>query len=195
MEVERLLKKIAENLSSPLLEVSEKGAKSVENFTIDCNDLDEKYLTKDICGTESSEEFQKMFKKLKKIEQSPCLYYFEIISDISTKEIISAFDACNKNKPARENTVPKNSKILYVGKVSGCIWGRLIMHLGFHTNKNGGNPKRSNVHGLYLFDWAKDLGIKLKFWVFEFENNMCGLMEVIEKSLAEELKPIIGKHK
>jgi len=117
------------------------------------------------------------------------------LSDISNEKIIEKFAACKKSKPARNNIVPQNSKILYVGKVESCIWGRLIMHLGFHTNKNQGNPQESNVHGLYLSDWTKGLELKLKFTILEFEKNMIDLMEVMEKSLAKKLQPIIGKHK
>jgi hypothetical protein len=54
-----------------------------------------------------------------------------------------------------------------------------------NKNKNGGNRKKSNVHGLYLSDWAKDLGIKLKFTVFEFENNMSDLMVQFSKKLTK----------
>lgn len=184
------IREIAKKYENTFSFVAEFGAKSIQSYEINCTDLDESYFTQDI---RDAEKFQPMFNELQKI-QNPCVYYFEIQSDISTETIIDSINASGKNTPAIKNVISEDSKILYVGK-SHCVWGRLIAHLGFHTSKNSGNPAPSNVHGLYLFDWAKDLNLRLNFYVFEFEEDMKDLVEVLERKFADMLNPIIGKHR
>lgn len=184
------IRKIAKKYENMFSFVAEFGAKRIQSYVINCTDLDERYFTQDI---RNAEKFQPMFNELQKI-QNPCVYCFEIQSDISAETIIDGINASGKNIPAIKNEVSKDSKILYVGR-SNCVWGRLIAHLGFHTNKNSGNPIPSSIHGLYLFDWAKGLNLKLKFHVFEFEEDMKDLVEVLERKFADMLNPIIGKHR
>jgi hypothetical protein len=195
--VNDIIKERSEKYRVAFAGVAEQGAKEY-SCEIDCANLRD-FVKENI--TESS-EYKEIFDALKE-RTGPCVYYFEILAGPSQGDIIERFNVCKENKPAlKKNPKDSNSKILYVGKVEGfnpeisAIAGRLIMHLGFHTNKNSGNPEPSNVHGLYLFDWAKDLGLKLRFHVFEFkfEKETKGLVGIIEKDLAKELKPIIGKH-
>jgi hypothetical protein len=190
-----LIRERSEKYRAAFAGVAESGAKEY-CCEIDCANLRD-FKKENI--TESS-EYKEIFDALKEMT-GPCVYYFEILSDINKDIIIEKFNDCGENKPALKKRL-KDSKILYVGKVEGfnpeisAIAGRLIMHLGFHTNKNSGNPEPSNVHGLYLFDWAKDLGLKLRFHVFEFkfEKETKGLVGIIEKDLAKRLEPIIGRH-
>lgn len=79
------------------------------------------------------------------------------------------------------------SKCLYVGKVKKTVWGRVIQHLGFY--------KVAKTQGLQLFEWARDLDLKLKMHVYEFEEDMCDLVSIMELELARKKKPIIGKHR
>jgi hypothetical protein len=194
-----LIRKRSKKYRDAFAGVEEQGAKEY-SCEIDCANLRD-FVKENI--TESS-EYKEIFDALKEMT-GPCVYYFEILAGPSQDDIIERFNVCKENKPALKKN-PKdrnNSKILYVGKVEGfnpeisAIAGRLIMHLGFHTNKNGGSPERSKVHGLYLFDWAKEIKLKLKFHVFEFEfeEDTKGLVGIIEKDLANELKPLIGKHR
>ena len=183
MNTNELIKTQAIKLSSACISVAKNGI-IVKEYQINGSDLDEKYLKEDI---RDAEKFKKMFAELATIENKPCVYYFEVLSDISANEIVDKFKSSTKNTPAL-NSIVSQSKILYVGKVNAYVWGRLIMHLGFHTNKT----TESNVHGLHLADWAKNLNVK--FVVLEFEEDMRNLMEVMEKFLAKELQPIIGKH-
>ena len=67
------------------------------------------------------------------------------------------------------------------------MFGRFIQHLGFH--------KAKSTQGLQLFYWAKNLSLSLKLTMLEFEPDMINLMTVLENEVANELKPIIGKHK
>lgn len=173
------------------------GAKSYHEYEINCSDLNERFITEDIrCST----EYEKMFLDLKEIESNPCIYYFEILSDIEPETIVKSIKNINdltekqrKIIPAIKSNYPRSSNVLYIGKVNSCFWGRLITHLGFHTHKNGGNtPAASGNHGLQLYLWAGDLSLRLK--VIEFEPEMKDLMPVLEKELARRLSPIIGKH-
>ena len=182
------VKEFGKEIAQKFASVGERGAKSIFEYEINCVDLEEKYLHEDI---RYSEKYKDLFEKLQKTEHNPCVYYFEIVSDITPDIIVEKINKTDRNKPAIKDNYPKDSKILYVGKVKGCFWGRLIMHMGYHTQKSG---ILSYAHGLQLHHWAKELSLKLKVHVFEFEPDMADLMKVFENQFAKELRPIIGKH-
>ncbi|MFD2943288.1 hypothetical protein [Flavobacterium notoginsengisoli] len=92
----------------------------------------------------------------------------------------------SKVVPAIKKNFPK-SKVLYVGKVKKGIWGRLAQHLGYY--------KTTRAQGLQLFSWTKGTNVSLKMNILEFEYEMADYIGVLENKLAEELKPILGKHK
>lgn len=166
--------------------------KNISHYEIDCSQLDNKYIHQDI---RQSEHFKKIFYELEKIEKKPCVYYFEIISDISSLTIVNSLINSDGEgtKPAIKKKYPQESNILYVGKVKSAVWGRLISHMGFHTNKTKPGIQ-SIAHGLQLRNWAKELNIHLNFHVHSFEPEMAEYMNIIERKLAKELNPIIGKH-
>jgi hypothetical protein len=76
--------------------------------------------------------------------------------------------------------------VLYVGKVKKVLWGRVIQHLGF--------SKTAGTQGLQLYHWARGLSLELKLTVLEFEANMADLLPLVEKAVAKQLKPLLGKH-
>jgi hypothetical protein len=192
MNTKEFIKTQAERLSLACANLA-KNDVSIREFQIDSSDLDEKYLNQDI---RDAEKFKEMFAYLSKIDNKPCLYYFEIQSDINSQTVFNQFKEFAKTSekvmPATYKNYPKDSKVLYVGKVNSHIVGRLTTHLGFLTREKNGERVPLNSHGLQLYRWAKDL--KIKFTVLQFDDDMRDLMEVMEKSLAKELKPIIGKH-
>ncbi len=194
--MEEILKNEVLQLHNALNNYLVLGPRNIEEFKIDCSFLDERYFNEDI---RHSIEFKSIFEKLEKIQNSPCLYVFEVISENSTNEIITKLknfgNQTEKVIPKLKSKIPQNSKILYVGKVNNMVWGRLITHLGFHTHKNNGIPRVSINHGLQLFFWTKEIGLELKFTVIEFEQNMKDVLPFLEKRLADKLNPIIGKHK
>ncbi|WP_304342930.1 hypothetical protein [Chryseobacterium koreense] len=131
-----------------------------------------------------------MFSELNEMS-GPCLYFFEITSDHLSSDIIDRIKIYSKTEnskaiPAIKKTIPE-SNVLYVGKVKGNFWGRLIQHMGYY--------KVNRTQGLQLFYWAKELDLSLKLTVMEFESEMIDIMEVLESGLAKRLKPILGKHK
>lgn len=194
--MEDIVKSEVKVLNIALTNYLASGSKSIQEFKIDCSKLDERFFNEDI---RHSLEFKEMFQELEKIQNNPCLYVFEIESEIPANNIIESLknfgNQTEKVIPKIKTKIPKNSKTLYVGKANSLVWGRLITHLGFHTHKNKGNPRASINHGLQLYFWAKQLSLQLKYTVIEFENDMKEVLPVLEKQLASKLNPIIGKHK
>lgn len=184
--MEKIIKEVSGNAVISLQYVSKNGAKNTKEFYINCSELEDYNLS----NITNSEKHNKMFTELRELV-GPCLYYFEIISDNLTSEIVNKIKEYSntensKSIPAIKKTIVE-SKILYVGKVKRHFWGRLIQHLGYY--------KVNRTQGLQLFYWAKELNLNLKLTVFEFEPEMINLMEVLENELAKQLKPILGKHK
>lgn len=170
-------------------EAREKGPRKHLTINIPCGSLKEEWDRIDI---RDSEEYQQAFKDLMAI-QGPVVYYFEIVNrSVSNEDIYEAIKAYS-NKPESRNTTavkkhcdPETS-ILYVGKVKGGVWGRLIQHLGYYRQKGTG--------ALQLYHWAKEIKLELKMHVFEFEQEMADLVGFMEYKMAKELKPLLGKHK
>jgi len=48
---------------------------------------------------------------------------------------------------------------------------------------------------LRLFFWVQNISLQLNLYIVEFDTEMQDLMSVIELRIANELNPIIGKHK
>jgi hypothetical protein len=113
------------------------------------------------------------------------------ISKTTPKEIVDSIQAYSLSENARPVPAIKTNypqtNILYVGKVKGKFYGRVIQHLGFHRDKG--------TQGLQLCYWAKRLNLKLKITAMEFENDAKDLIPIFENCLADKLKPILGKHK
>jgi len=167
--------------------VRANGVKKEYSFTVDCSDLDD-YNHVDI---RESDKFKLIFDELKNAS-GPTLYWIDVVSDTDTKKIIEAlnnYKTSDKPKatPALKSNIDYNSKTLYVGKVKGTFWGRLIQHLGFF--------KVNATQGLQLFYWTKELSLTLRCNILEFDNNMADTMPIIEYAFAGRLHPLIGKHK
>lgn len=187
MEVNtHLITEICQDWGKMLNSVSESSGKCKHIVkSINCGLLDEIYLKQDI---RDAEDFKELFNGLNK--DAPSLYVFEIVSEQPQSEIKEAFIKYSKKK---ERQTPafykknKESKILYVGKVSGAnLWGRIIYHLGVGEKSQG--------HGLQLLHWAKSFRLELKLHIFEFEQINNHLLQGLEYQLADQLKPLIGKH-
>jgi hypothetical protein len=162
---------------------------NIHSFEIDCQKLSPHFYTNDI---RDSEEFKSLFKSVTQISK-PVVYWFEIISNTTQQEIIEKLILYKQQvnaraTPAIKKITPTDSRILYVGKVKGGFWGRLITHLGYLKGTG-------QTQGLQLDSWATGINLKLRLCILEFDKNMEDFMSVIEYSFAKELKPIIGKHK
>ncbi|HPH36261.1 MAG TPA: hypothetical protein PL108_01290 [Sediminibacterium sp.] len=170
-----------------LEQVRSNGLKNDLSFTINCSDLEDfNYI-----DIRQSTKFKPIFDQLI-TANGPILYWFEIISNTETKKILESLNNYKdsdkpKATPALKQKIDYDSRVLYVGKVKGIFWGRLIQHLGFF--------KVNATQGLQLFYWAKDLSLDLKIHVLEFDKNMADIMPIIEYAFAKKLQPLIGKHK
>jgi hypothetical protein len=134
------------------------------SFEINCSDLEDF----NFIDIRQSDKFKVIFDKLM-VLRGPTLYWFEIISDIDTRKVIEEFNnyktgMSSKATPAFKNTLDYDSKTLYVGKVKGTFWGRLIQHLGFF--------KVNGTQGLQLYYWAKDISLNLRVKIFVFDENI-----------------------
>lgn len=167
-------------------QVKTKGAKKYYSFEIGCEELED--FNK--IPIQNSEKYRSLFMNLMEIS-GPVVYWFEIISDINSEKIITELNHYKlkkeRNTPAIRKNINPNSKILYVGKVKLKFFGRFIQHLGFYKN--------NQTQGLQLFYWAKEISIKLKVHVLEFEKDMEDYIPIIELEFSKYLEPLIGKHK
>lgn len=185
IDFSKIIKEVASKEMSPLLVISEQGYKQKYDFIIDCADIQD-YNTINII---SSIEHKDLFTQLVKIK-GPVVYIFEIISSTNSNDIVENIKNYSKTEKSKKTPAIKviypDTNILYIGKVKRNFWGRVIQHLGFY--------KISQTQGLQLYYWAKPLKLKLLLHVFEFNNDSVELLPVLEKGLALELKPILGKH-
>ena len=126
------------------------------------------------------------------------LYYFEINEKKELGKIIC--DRISKYKKAKYNELKlpkvnselaiKGNNTLYVGKSNGNFSVRLNQHFGKESDK---------TYALHLENWKEIIGqdVKLKLYYISFENIIedeeNDLLELIETSLHNSLKPILGR--
>lgn len=179
-----------------LCQESKKAATAFNNFAatswsdplqldIDCNELKD-WQNVDI---RESDEYGAFFKTIEQFD-GPSLYWFEIVSDTSRSEMISALrqygESGERPIPSIKKIPPLDTDVLYVDKVVRGPWGRLIAHLGYFNRKN--------VHGLQLYHWSRNLDLQLRFCAYEAAPEMYDYMEIIERRAAKELRPLVGRH-
>ncbi|WP_298310236.1 hypothetical protein [uncultured Aquimarina sp.] len=180
------IKETAGRLSNHLQNVEVNGVKQYYKHDLDCAFFQDWNLT----DIRVSAEHKSLFIKLSSLS-GPVVYWFEIISPISNKEIrkrISDYKFSDgaKSVPALKKIYSQDSRTLYVGKVKRNFWGRIIQHLGYYHVKR--------TQGLQLYHWAKEIGLKVRLHAYEFEPEMEDLVSIFELKFARTLNPITGKH-
>ncbi len=147
-------------------------------------------------------EFNYLFRPLDK-KNNDCLYWFELETIKKAKELNSLLDEYResniKGKTNYRNIPAKNknetSNVLYVGIRRGSksknpkltnIVGRINQHLGYYKNPN--------TQGLQLSHFAKDSDYKLTLNVVEIISPNNIYLNIIEKKVADKLKPLCGRH-
>ncbi|GEP94682.1 hypothetical protein [Chitinophaga cymbidii] len=168
----------------------EFGVKSEHSFDINCEIL-RNYLIEPV---DTSEQFKDLFDKLKSMS-GPCIYWADIVGEkLTNVQIVEAmrkYDISN-NETGKRRQLPviykriRDSRTLYVGKVNGGIWARVLTHFGYHLN--------GNLQGLQLYHWAKDLGLVIRFNILEFDGGCLRLLPAIEYEIAKQKSPLIGSH-
>ncbi len=184
-QIEKLIIEESSKIISVLDPITKgKTVKSLK-FKIDSKHFTDNFITHDIT---QDANFKEMFDTLKKYNDYPALYFFQINSELEKNEIIQLVQSEKDLFTPAHNSFKDNNSILYVGKVTACAWGRLIQHLGYH--------KQRKSHGLQVGLWgnktSKDLD--LSFTVIFFEKESKDYLILLEKMLGKKLKPIIGKH-
>ncbi len=125
------------------------------------------------------------------------LYWFEIVQPNKSKEIKKTFADYKLRKAEHGRTVPasnktETSKILYVGIRRGGvrkrdgftnIGTRVFQHLGYYS--------KVSTQALQLARWCNE---KLVLNVLPLPEVTKEYLNILEKLLAIELKPIVGKH-
>jgi len=122
----------------------------------------------------------------------PAVYWIEIISDHDAKAIYDPYPnlttVLKRKIPAYKKTFKMwESKVLYVGKVKDNMAGRMILHLGY---KNV-----ASMQGLQLCHWTHLKGLKLRLNIIYLPSTLGVLAGVFEFKMAQELHPILGKHR
>jgi hypothetical protein len=160
--------------------------------------LDEKYFHKKFINDVNISQAITEFKALKDIKK-PVLYWFELVSSENNQSIREEFinnyrepikkgsKTPYRNTSSHKKTFNTNSSTLYVGKVEIGFWGRLVTHLGY--------AQSYKTAGMQLFHWYKpELFGDIKLNYIVFDENMKYLIVILEKLLAKELKPLIGRY-
>lgn len=180
------------------LEILKETETRLNDNRIQSISIDKKYFDHKFMHTVNISELFEEFKELK-TKNKPILYWFELTSSKKNNAIREKYK--NYREPMKKNFTHKDyrntssykskheldSKTLYVGKVEKGFWGRLVTHLGYNQS--------IKTAGMQLFHWYETPSfgdIKLNY--IEFEPNMKHLIIILEKKLAKELKPLIGKY-
>lgn len=169
-------------------------------FSIESNEIKKIHINKDYFNkkffTQNITENIDDFIHLKSIN-TPILYWFEIPDTKYNQELRQSYEKYReetkngtleyRNTSAYKTKIDDNSTTLYVGKVEKTFWGRLVTHLGYNKSKR--------TAGMQLFHWydiIKYGNLELNYIVFD--NTMKDLIIILEKKLARQLKPLIGKY-
>ena len=172
-----------EQAAMPLLRVAKTGVKAVHHFHFNIGGMRE-YLSEDI---RKSEEYRSEFERLAAV-RGPVVYVFEICPPSSPSAVLAAARAYAGPRavPAHRSNIDDASPVLYVGKVKKALWGRVIQHLGF--------SRTAATQGLQLYHWTRGMELELQLTAFEFEDDMGDLLPLVERALAKQLSPLLGKH-
>jgi len=119
-------------LSNALVKVYENGPKKHKTLKIDLTDL--KGLTHEqLINSNQYSELAQKFNTLK----VPCVYWFEILGNYDIDTVWNAFQAFKDNHthklPRSKTKAPRDTNILYLGKVKFNLLRRMKEHLGFTT--------------------------------------------------------------
>jgi hypothetical protein len=172
-----------EQAARPLKRVAENGVKAVHHFRFDIGGMRE-YLSEDIW---KSTEHRGEFERLAAV-RGPVVYVFEICPPSSPGAVLAAARAYAGTRavPARRSSIDDTSPVQYVGKVKKAFRGRVIQHLGF--------SRTAATQGLQLYHWTRGMKLELQLTAFEFEDDMADLLPLVERALARQLSPLLGKH-
>lgn len=185
---QEILKTVREKcgqVAKPLAHVAEFGAEAVRTFNFDIDRLPE-YLSENI---RTHAAHSAVFDQIAAVK-GPVIYVFEIISAHSSETVRAAARSYSGPRvmPAfrNENKIDFTSRILYVGKVKSNFLARVLQHLGYCGTEE--------TQGMQLCHYARGLDLKLELTVFVLKVDMADMLPILEKAVASQLKPLLGKH-
>jgi hypothetical protein len=186
------LDKYARGLKESLNLLKVDSFQQVFSYDLDCGILPD-FVT----GFQSCEKTRRFIDSIEgengsANRDSPAVYWFEVTSNHSAKEIYKSVvdlkKTTDRNLPAHKKMFRAwDSTIVYVGKVKSNLAGRMLLHLGYN-----GKP---SVQGLQLCHWVSKEGLKLRLNVIYLPENLAVLAGIFELELAKDLNPILGKHR
>lgn len=163
----------------------------IKSISIGSEYFNKKFL-KDDDVTQLTEDFRVL-----KTKKNPILYWFELSTSKNNIEIRNKYQeyrestkngTLNYRNTSSYKTKPNyNTKTLYVGKVEKAFWGRLVTHLGYNVSK-----KTAGMQLYHWYNYAEYGTIKLNY--IEFNTDMKHLIVILEKKLAKQLQPLIGRY-
>ncbi len=164
-----------------------------QSIIINKSYFDKKFMHKEDV-TDATEDFKTI-----KLIKDPVLYWFELSNTENNHAIRKEYEKYRKDTKIIDSlTAYRNtssykkkpnyeSKFLYVGKVETSFWGRLVTHLGYSQSEKAA--------GMQLFHWYNPEvygDIRLNYIVFD--EKMKHLILMLEKQLATDLEPLIGRY-
>lgn len=192
------MKSLIHNFISHSIEELQSTRTKISNTSIKNITIDNYYFHEKFMNEINISEFITQIKDLKD-KNTPTLYWFELESPESNKAIRTKYinyreniktqytTSNYRNTSAYKKTFCLKSRTLYVGKVEKGFWGRLVTHLGYNQS-----PKTA---GMQLYHWYDtSLYGNLKVNYISFDYKMKDLITILEKQLARELKPLIGRY-
>ncbi len=138
-----------------------------------------------------------IFRKLNKITINHCLYWFELESNEKATELkllmngYGKIEGCKKIPATNKNS---DSNILYLGVRQGGVRGDGLTNIEGRMNQHLGYYDKPSTQGLQLYEYAKDRDFNITIKVIEFVGMKTYYLNVIEKLLAKEMKPLCGRH-
>lgn len=147
----------------------------------------------------SDGELVSIFNDLNYIKENHCLYWFELENEELANNLnleLNEYRFKNLKTVPPINNKNKNSKVFYVGIRQGGftkynnltnITGRICQHLGYYN--------KFTTPGLQLFEYARNNNYTITIKVVEFKKfKHPKYLNIIEKLVAQKLKPLCGKH-
>lgn len=178
MEFKKNLKQKADDLIRKAKILPDIAIHWERPMTIKCNEL----------KTINELKINKVLDPFEKNKKYPAIYFFKIVSKHNCKDILCALQTFKDEKKRSCPKIDKkrniNTEYLYCGSRKEGLHGRFIQHLGFGSQ---------NTFALQLFHWAKDMKLELEFHYAWIDPNYKEFTELVESSLADNIKPLVGK--
>lgn len=186
--------------SIKLLEESKDKISNVKRIIIDQDFFNDDYCV-DFTTNYKTEYLTEQMQLISECK-GPVIYWFEFENTIADKYYLKEFFLSYKIPLLKQYSHPnyrytssykKDSEdvtnILYVGKVEKDFIQRIKTHLGYAVSPFTAGMQLHYWYGCNIQEFGN-----LTLNYIEFDNKMNHLIAIVEKKLALDLKPLIGKY-